>query len=141
MNAPLRIVLDTNVLIAAIGTQSPLRWLFDALLDQTFTLCLSTPILLEYEAVLTRKASPVVARNVVSLLEVAPNVERVVPRYRWRLIPSDPDDNKFVDAALAAGAHALVTHDKHFGVLETIGFPPLPVWSAAEFQQRLREAS
>ena len=43
-SAPPRIVLDTNVLIASIGTTSPYRWLFEALLEERFVLCVTTPI-------------------------------------------------------------------------------------------------
>ena len=108
-SARLRIVLDTNVLLASIGTRSPYRRLFDALLDEAFTLCLSTAILLEYEEVIARKASPAVAANVVRLLVAAPNAEYVTPHFRWHLIAADPDDNKFVDVAL------VLRHGKYDG--------------------------
>jgi len=139
MNAPPRIVLDTNILIASIGRSSPLRWIFDALLEGHFTLCLSSAILLEYEAVLTRKTTASIAQNVVRLLAVLPNVERIEPRFYWHLITKDPDDNKFVDTALAAGAHALVTHDAHFDVLHARRFPPLHVIDAEAFRDMLPE--
>ena len=139
MSAQPRIVLDTNVLIACIGTKSPYRWLFDAMLDEAFTLCLSTPILLEYEEVMGRKTTPTVAANVVRLLAALPNAEYVMPHFRWHLIAADPDDNKFADAALAAGAHCLVSHDAHFGILERVRFPRLPVISAEKFQVLLCE--
>lgn len=139
-SAPPRIVLDTNILIAAIGSTSPYRWLFDAFLDSAFSLCVSTPILLEYEEVLARKTSPLVARNVLSLLLIAPNVERIEPRFHWHLISADPDDDKFVDTALMANVDAVVTHDAHFDVLKTLDFPRLQVLTAEEFRRLLESA-
>lgn len=139
-SAPPRIVLDTNILISSIGTRSRYRWVFDALIAGRFTLCVSTPILLEYEAVLARKSTPEIGRNVLRLLMTLPTVERVEPRFRWALIEADPDDNKFVDTALMANADALVTHDAHFNVLTDIDFPRVAVLSVEAFEQRLGPA-
>jgi len=134
---PPRIVLDTNILLSSIGTTSPYRWLFDALLDGRVALCVSTPILLEYEEVLARKTTPAIARNVLRLLLLLPNVERIEPRFRWNLIAADPDDNKFVDTALMANADVLVTHDAHFDVLHQVDFPQMRVLSAEAFRDEL----
>jgi predicted nucleic acid-binding protein len=49
----------------------------------------------------------------------------------------DPDDNKFSDCAIAAGANYLVTEDKHFDVLKEIGFPQINVVSLDEFRHIL----
>ena len=45
------------------------------------------------------------------------NIRHVNPSYFWRAIPHDPDDDKFVDAAVAADADWIVTQDHHFNVL------------------------
>ena len=134
---PVRVVLDTNVLLASIGSRSALRWLFDALLDGRFTLLVSTPILLEYEEVIARMTAPAVSDGVLRALMVLPTVEHIVPRFRWRLPPGDADDEKFVDAALAAAADAIVTHDAHFGVFESLDFPTVRVLSAEAFRAAL----
>lgn len=135
----MRAVLDTNILLPSIRRRSRLRGLFDALLDGRYTLIASTPILFEYEEVVGQRTTPEVAQNVLSALLALPNVERVDPRFHWRLILADPDDDKFVDAYIAAGADALVTHDAHFDVLSNIDFPPVTVLSAEAFLQRLSE--
>ena len=135
----MRVVLDTNVLLPSIRRGSRFRGLFDALLDGRYALVASTPILLEYEEVVGGRTTPEVAQNVLGALVALPNVERVEPRFHWRLIPADPDDDKFVDAYLAAGADALVTHDAHFDVLAGLDFPPVAVLSAEAFLRRLNE--
>ena len=53
------------------------------------------------------------------------------------MIQADPDDNKFVDCAIAAGARYVVTNDHHFDVLRTIEFPKIQVLKLIEFLQTL----
>ena len=69
-----------------------------------------------------------------------PNVTLVTPFYRWLLIPDDPDDNKFVDGAVAANADYIVTNDKHFRVLQDIAFPPVQAITLQEFEVLLNPA-
>ena len=49
------------------------------------------------------------------------------PSYNFHLIEADPDDNKFVDCAVATGATCIVTEDHHFSVLNKIDFPKIVV--------------
>jgi predicted nucleic acid-binding protein len=53
--------------------------------------------------------------------------------FRWDLI-SDHDDNKFVDCYIAAGAHYLISHDRHFNVLKSVNFPKVNVVRIEEFE-------
>ena len=57
-----------------------------------------------------------------------------------RLITADPDDDKFVNCALWANAHYLVTNDRHFRVLQALKFPKLTVLTMAQFQAVLAAA-
>nr|MCU0340582.1 nucleotide-binding protein [Spirosomataceae bacterium] len=59
--------------------------------------------------------------------------ELITRFYRWNLIKSDPDDNPFVDVAIASGAYAVVTFDRHFKVLKSIPFPKVQVITLDEF--------
>lgn len=43
------------------------------------------------------------------------------------LISNDPDDDKFVDCAIASSADYLVTHDNHFNILKTVEFPKVEI--------------
>ncbi|MEM0994249.1 MAG: putative toxin-antitoxin system toxin component, PIN family [Bacteroidota bacterium] len=129
-----KIVLDTNVFIATIGKSSPHRWIFDAIIDGTFTLCISTSILLEYEEVLQEKTRVEVADNVTNFLSVYPLVYRKEPYIDWNLIAEDPDDNKYVDCAVAADAFCIVSNDGHFKPYKNNEFPPLKVMTLREFE-------
>ena len=53
------------------------------------------------------------------------------------IIEQDPDDNKFVDCAIVAGAEYIVSEDAHFRVLDTIPFPSVSVKRLEEFMHDL----
>lgn len=82
--------------------------------------------------------TPEIAENVADLLLKSKNVELIYPQFRWNLITADPDDNKFVDCAFAAGATYIVSDDSHFNVLRDITFPQLLVLRLKEFLETLQ---
>lgn len=59
----------------------------------------------------------------------------IEPHFRMELIKADPDDNKFVDCAFAAGADYLVTEDNHFNILKKTAFPKLNLVTLDEFME------
>ncbi len=135
----MKVVLDTNVLLAALPQSSSTHVIFQRLLEGAYTLCITSDILHEYEEVFQRRANHEVAVLAMGLLDILPNLERINKYYFWNLITADPDDNKFVDCAIAANAHFICTEDKYFSVLENIPFPSVSVISASAFIQKLLE--
>lgn len=100
-------------------------------------LCVSNEILNEYQEIIGKVASPEVAHNVVNAIMRSPYTRFFTPHFRFRLIEQDPDDNKFVDCAIIAGADYIVSEDAHFRVLETIPFPSVQVIRLQEFMKKL----
>lgn len=133
MNDPLLIVLDTNALLMALPRKSPYRPIFDAFLSGKIILLLDNGILNEYLEILEQRSDVIVAQNVGELMVNSTNVIRVNVTTKWLLIAEDPDDNKFVDCAIAGRADYLVTNDRHFNVLKQINFPPINVVSIEDF--------
>jgi len=123
----MKIVFDTNCLLRILPKKSNYRCLWDAFRRGRFTLCYSTEMLQEYEELLLRFYSPNFACHTVEMLLKLPNIIQAIPYYKWNVISADPDDNKFVDCALNAGADFIVTNDKHFNVLKYIDFPKIHV--------------
>ena len=131
------IVIDTNSLIMAISSRSDYHKIWKSFLAGKYYLCISNEILEEYAEVITRNISVNVARYVIYTILERKNVKLVTPFYNWNLITADPDDNKFVDCAIAANAKFIVTEDHHFGVLKEIPFPSVAVVSIDEFLKEL----
>lgn len=60
-------------------------------------------------------------------------VSRTDAHFRFNLIQQDPDDNKFVDCAIASNAKYIVTEDHHFDILKHISFPRVEVITLKDF--------
>ena len=133
------VVIDTNCLIQMMSKRSPYRPIWDAFLAKQFILCVSNEILEEYQEVIEQQTTPEIAENIVLLLFNQRNVRYVDPHFRLRLIVADPDDDKFVDCAFAAGADIIVSEDSHFNVLSQSPFPYINVLSMSDFLKRLSE--
>ena len=129
------VVIDTNCLLQIISRRSPYRPIWDAFIEGRYELCISNDILDEYQEVLAQQITPTVAENVVLLMLNQSNVRLVDPHFRMQLITADPDDNKFVDCAFAAGADYLVSEDSHFDILRRTPFPLLNLVTLDEFLQ------
>ncbi|MES2886222.1 MAG: PIN domain-containing protein [Pseudomonadota bacterium] len=121
-----RYVIDTNVLVA--GLRSSLGASFALLREVGLraTPVLSVALVLEYEAVLKRKAAgvPLKAAEVDALLDYWCSVgEARQVHFLWRPALKDPNDDFLLELAVASGCDALVTHNLadfsvagHYGV-------------------------
>lgn len=127
------VVLDTNVLLVSIAPRSVYRKIFDALMAGEFKLVLGNDILSEYAEVIERKANAAVSNNIAEMLLNLENLNKVEVFFEWKLVNKDPDDNKYVDAAIAGGADFIVSNDQHFKILKSIGFPKVNVIGIDEF--------
>ena len=134
----MKVLLDTNILLAITPKRSKVRGCYDALRAGAYTLVVSTEILEEYAEQLEDFYSELFAESVMEELLNLDNIEFSSIFYRWNLITADPDDNKFVDAAIASNADFIVTHDGHFRVLREIGFPNVVCLTLAEFEDALK---
>lgn len=132
-----RIVLDTNSLIQSLPPRSPYHKIWLSFLDGTNLLCVSNEILNEYEEILQRLAGKEVARLTMDVILNNPYTCFFTPYFKFNLIKSDPDDNKFVDCAVTANAKFIVTEDRHFNVLEEYSFPKVDIVGLDTFLQSL----
>lgn len=129
----MRIVIDTNALLAALPKVSRFRTIISALVLRKFDLVVSTAILLEYQEILSRKTTVTVANNFLEFISKLPGVVRVDTPFTWGIIEVDPDDNKFVDAGVMAGADYIITYDHHFDVVKSHPFPTIGILSPDDF--------
>ena len=131
------VVLDTNCLIMAISSRSAYNKIWQSFLEGGYCLCISNEILEEYTEVIARNISVNAARYIIYTIMERKNVKMISPSYKWNLITADPDDNKFVDCAIAANARYVVTNDHHYDVLASIQFPHVDVISLDDFLETL----
>jgi putative PIN family toxin of toxin-antitoxin system len=110
--------LDTAAMVAAIRSDAGAsRRLLVAALERRFTLLVSVPLLVEYQAVMTRAehlaASKLLADDVSLLLDaVAAVCTPVRLAFLWRPTLRDPDDDMVLEAAVNGQAHAIVTFNR-----------------------------
>jgi putative PIN family toxin of toxin-antitoxin system len=133
----MKIVIDTNCLVVCLPVTSPYFCLWKAFRDKRITLCYTTDILNEYSEILSRFYHQHFANDIINELLLSSNVIKANNYYRWNLITADPDDNKFVDCALNAGADYLVTNDRHFNILKSFAFPPIKAINIEDFTKTL----
>jgi putative PIN family toxin of toxin-antitoxin system len=111
-------VLDTDVLVAAFRSdRGASRQLLLGALDRHFELLLSIPLLLEYEAVLTRPehlaACGLSAGEVERVLDDLASVARQVRlAFRWRPMLCDANDDMVLETAVNGNASAIVSFNQ-----------------------------
>jgi putative PIN family toxin of toxin-antitoxin system len=120
-----RIVLDTNVVVAALLSQ---RGASNQLLrmvseEAPFRVCLSVPLVLEYESALRRKLGrdhPGIDPILDYLCKVGEHQEIF---FLWRPYLQDPGDEMVLEVAVGSQASRIVTHNRRDfrGVEERFG--------------------
>lgn len=135
----MRIVLDTNCLLASLSKRGAYFNVWRGLQEGKYTLCVSNEVLEEYEEIIAQRTNSTIASNVIQTLLNAPSVELIDTFFRFNLIKDDPDDNKFVDCAIAGNATFIVSNDTHFNILREIDFPKLILKSLQEFSATLQK--
>ena len=125
------VVIDTNCLLQALRRGHPFSPVPDAWVQGRLVWAVSTPVLLEYEEVITRRSGPERWRKLTRLMDLAEitsgNLQRVSPSFQFRVISADPDDNIFTDCAITADAEYVITDDRHFAPLANAGYRPQPI--------------
>jgi len=137
----MRLVLDTNVVIAALLWSGPPNRLIELAAEGTVEPAGSGTLLAELAEVLHR------TKFARKLTEQHTSVPEVVQRYRElaelvtvsgvpSVIADDPDDDHVLACALAARADLIVSGDHH--LLEFKLYQGIPIVSASEALQRIK---
>ena len=126
-----RLVLDTNVLMGAVWGSTPAR-VVNLWRDGAVVLCVSDPILREYEHILSKvPRSRRYLKEFQDHVEALPNTISCRPKKRLRVIKDDPSDNMFLECALEADAHYIISADKHVKKID--GYRGIQVLSSGAY--------
>lgn len=142
---PLRLVLDTNVVVAALLWNGPPRRLIDLALEGEAIELISSPALLD-ELVHTLGYSKFASRieafgtSIATLVaNYSALVSVVMPLSVPRVVVDDADDDHVIAAAVAARAELIVTGDRKH-LLPIGSHQGIAIVTAREVLERIEEA-
>ena len=121
-----RIVLDTNVLAAALRSRKGASFKVLSLVDRAlFELSVSVPLVLEYESVAKRLCKEVglTYSDVDDILDYLCRIaEHRDIYYLWRPFLKDPSDDMVLEVAVESESEFIVTHNiRDFAGIEQFG--------------------
>jgi len=113
---PLRLVIDTNILVsAALKPNGLQRTVLLLAITKPATLYVTAAVLAEYSDVLARPEFKIRRGLRQQLLQLIKKHAQLVIPARALQVAKDPDDNKFLECADAARADYLITgNQRHF---------------------------
>jgi len=109
----MKVVIDTNIFVSSFFGGNP-RKIIDLWKNEKITLCLSNAILDEYVDVLGRIGlkEEDELEELLSLFSRGFNIVFTTKTPKIKIIKNDPDDDKFVECAVALKAQTIITGDK-----------------------------
>jgi uncharacterized protein len=115
----MKVVIDTNIFVSSFFGGNPRR-IIDIWKTEKITLCLSRGILDEYIEVLQRIGlqDEDELGELLSLFKTGFNILFTTKTLKVKVVKNDPDDDKFIECALALKAEVIITGDK---AIEAIG--------------------
>ena len=119
----MRLVLDTNVVVAGLLWLGPPRRLMDHAIEGRFELCSSTVLIEELTRTLGySKFAQRMAQHETNVTTLVAQYQALtyllMPSHIPRVVPRDADDDHVVACVVAAQADMIVTGDRHLLELE-----------------------
>lgn len=113
---PINIVLDTNVLVAALKSNNGASYKLLSLIDNgDFLLNISVPLFFEYEAVVLRDCLKLPLKK-SDILDILNYLSKVSSKreifFLWRPYLKDPKDDLVLEVAVESESKAIVTFNK-----------------------------
>jgi len=113
---PINIVLDTNVLVAALKSNQGASFMLLSLIDNgDFILNISVPLFLEYESVAFRE-SLILPLNNSDIEDILNYIAQVSSKrdifFLWRPYLKDPKDDLILEVAVESESKIIVTYNK-----------------------------
>lgn len=133
----MRVVVDTNVFVSSFFGGNP-RKIIQYWKDGNITLCLSNGILDEYIEVLKRLGldEEDEYEELISLFAKGFNIIFTTKTPKINIVNDDPDDDKFIECAVALKAKVIISGDK---ALMAVGeYMGIEILTPAQFAKDFR---
>lgn len=118
----MRVVIDTNILVSAAITgkkpESIIAWI---IAQPDYEWIVSKDILAEYQEVLARKKLKLTDSQILRWLTLIKNSSKLIEVSTKIDFPRDRKDAKFLECAVAANADFLITGDRDFNEVQSLG--------------------
>lgn len=108
-----RIVIDTNVIISALVFGGAPRSVLDLAAAGLCECCFSQPIRDEVKRVLIHKFGWAEVRAEAALTTLSSWFIEIKPTGQLSVVKEDPDDDRILECAVAAGAKLIISGDRH----------------------------
>ncbi len=137
-DAACRIVVDTNVLVSGLLFGGAPGRIIDLAGQGRLRIIATRTILQEYIRVLAYPKFKLTKAEIRGLLDevILPMVESVEIEAVPAVIEADPSDDKFLAAAVAGSADAVVSGDRHLLALKA--YRGIPIETAAELIRKIQ---
>ena len=131
----MKIVLDTNVFISGIFFRGPPFEILNAWKHSRLQIVLTKKILEEYQRVAGALANKFPTIHILPIIELLTIHSLFIDADDFAIsVCQDPDDNKFIECAIASKAKIIVSGDKH--LLNVTGYQGITVLKPREFVDR-----
>ena len=127
-----KVVIDTNVFVASFFGGPPRR-IINVWKKEKIVLCLSEAVLEEYVEVLRRIGvrEENELKELLSLFSTGFNLLFCRTTPRLRVVEKDPNDDKFIECAVALKADVIITGDRALGAIEI--YQEIPILTPQQF--------
>ena len=131
----MRIVLDTNVLISGTFWNGLSMRILGLIESGNHELIISSDIVEEYRRVIMYKE---LADKIRHFEERKLAINKIInlgimvhPKNKLKVVLDDPDDDKFVEAAVAGNAKCIISQDKH--ILKLLRYNDIKIQTPQQF--------
>jgi uncharacterized protein len=135
----MKLVIDTNIFVSSFFGGNP-RKIIDLWKHEKITLCLSKAVLDEYIDVLCRIGlkDEYEFEELLSLFSRGFNILFTIKTPKIQIIKNDPDDDKFIECAVALKTDAVITGDRE--VLVVKEYAGIRILTPQQFLSNYKEA-
>lgn len=132
----MRAVIDTNVFVSGIFWSGPPKHILQHWKDRKFELILTEEVIEEYQEVLHRLSKKVKQIDVDKIIQLVTFYGHLCEPVKLpSAISRDPDDDKFIAAAISGNAKVIVSGDQDLLVLKK--YESIDIIAAKAFLQSI----